>query len=714
MLKTKSKNVAFTITAKNRLPSAMICRDTFVRYNPGVEFFTFFADLVTDKEDVQLLLDAGPIIGCHELKSMSRFKTSNKLEEMAYKYDVVEFCTAVKPFIIEYLMWCGYDKVLFFDPDICFFDSVGQLYEILETYQCILTPHILSPMPPDGKHQTDVEILSCGVYNLGFGGWSLSQDVIDFMGWWQTQLQSYCYHDVQHHMFVDQYWMDFAPAFLKTFIVKHPGYNTAYWNLHERQLAFKNNKWTVNDRPLVFYHYSGLDYCNPKVISIHQNRFNLDNRPELSKLFFNYMKQLYTYDALELIKLPYYFNTSKDTPLDDNRKHNYTDVFQRTANPWVADNISDRFGINIIGYFPYVSGVADVARHFVKKIYSTGIPYTICPVVTTKPALQPDEHYEYALYYANHPSHDTSIFFVNLDQIKLVQEIQPNLRKKRNIGIFWWEIEDDLPFQENLSCVDEIICFTKFTYDIFKKFASSKEIHKLPYPFVNPKQGMFNDNVAYCKERLGLSPDDFVFYTNFDYASSYERKNPMATLEAFAWAHKGKPKVKLLVKTLNSALYPAESRAFELTCKSLGIDNQVTLIQNHISVIDLQAMMNMCDVYVSLHRSEGCGLSVLEALYFGKPVIATGYGGNMEFMNENNSLVVEYEKIKIDRNIFTVYREGGTWAEPSINDAANKMQSIVRDKSLYKKVSEKARQSVIDYADMHKFNEEFYNLLIGA
>jgi glycosyltransferase involved in cell wall biosynthesis len=146
----------------------------------------------------------------------------------------------------------------------------------------------------------------------------------------------------------------------------------------------------------------------------------------------------------------------------------------------------------------------------------------------------------------------------------------------------------------------------------------------------------------------------------------------------------------------------------------LGIDNQVTLIQNHISVIDLQAMMNMCDVYVSLHRSEGCGLSVLEALYFGKPVIATGYGGNMEFMNENNSLVVEYEKIKIDRNIFTVYREGGTWAEPSINDAANKMESIVRDKSIYKKISEKARQSVIDYADMHKFNEEFYNLLIGA
>jgi glycosyltransferase involved in cell wall biosynthesis len=715
MLRVKNKNVAFTITAKNRLPSAMICRDTFLEQNPDADFITFFADQTTSHNDIALLREAGPLIGCNELKQLATFKKTNKFEEMAYKYDVVEFCTAVKPFCIEYLFWSGYEKVLYFDPDIVFFEPVESLYDALTRYQCVLTPHITSPMPVDNKRQNDMEILSCGAYNLGFGGWSLSQEVLDFIAWWQNQMKVYCFHDVHHHMFVDQYWMGFAPCFLETYIVKHPGCNAAYWNLHERQYEFKRGKWYVNDKPLIFYHYSGLDYFNPYNISRHQNRFNLNNRPELSKLFFNYVKQLYNYDALERIGLPYYYDTVHDTRLDENRKFQVADAFGKQANPWLVDKkhfkdtTSTKPGINIIGYFPYIAGTGEVARNLTQKVYSTGIAYVLHPVQTQKVGIRPEEEYEYSLYYSQVPGHDTSIFCINLDQISYLKDQKPFLFTDRNIGVFWWELEDTLPFSENLECVDELLCFTKFTADIFKKF-TNKPVHKLPYPFIAPKPGTFNNDSEFCKRKLGLE-GDFVFYFNFDYASSYERKNPVGLLKAFAKVAKGRKKVRLVIKTLNAELFPREATNLDFTCKELAIDDKVLIIDGPMPKADLLALTSMCDCYISLHRSEGGGLGILEALYLGKPVVATAYGGNMEFMDSNNSLPVMYSTVQLPSDVFNVYKAGGTWADPYLDDAVTKMIMVVENKKFRAELGGRATQSIVEYADMLKFNEAFYKIM---
>jgi glycosyltransferase involved in cell wall biosynthesis len=716
MLRTKSKKVAFTISAKNRLPSAMICRDSFLEHNPEVDFVIFFADLLTSYDNIPLLREAAPLIACSELKQVIGLHRNAKLEEMAYKYDVVEFCTSIKPFCIEYLFWRGYENVLYFDPDVLFFESVQPLYDALGECHCVLTPHITSPIPLDNKLQNDGQILSSGVYNLGVGGWSASQPVLEFIRWWQNKLKDYCYHDVNHHMFVDQYWMNYAPCFLDTKIIKHPGYNAAYWNLHERNYEYKQGKWYVNGEPLVFYHYSGLDYFNPTIISRYQNRFNLENRPELSKLFFNYIKQLYLYDGPERITLPYYYNTACDTKLDDKRKHKVAEAFSKQANPWLADKrfftdtTTTKPGLNIVGYFPYMIGTAEAARNFTQKIYSAGIPYALHPIQIQRVGIRPEEEYEYALYYSQVPGHDTTIFFVNLDQIGHVQEHKPFLFSKRNIGVFWWELEDNLPFSENLSCVDELICFTKFMQEILTKF-TKKKVHKLPYPFVAPRPGSFNTDSAFCKRKLGLSENDFVYYFNFDYNSSYERKNPVGVLKAFAGVAKSAKKARLVIKTLNSETFPRESTNLDFTCKELNIDDRVSIIDGPMTKTDLLALTAMCDCYISLHRSEGCGLGILEALYLGKPVVATGYGGNMEFMNETNSLPVAYQKTRLPSDVFDIYKAGSVWAEPDIADATSKMLQVIKDKKLAAEIGQHAAASIIEYADMLNFNEALYKVL---
>jgi glycosyltransferase involved in cell wall biosynthesis len=693
MLKTNSKTVVFTISAKNRLPSAMVCRDTFKEYNSDIDFVTFLCDGLNDDDDVGLVSKVDSLIAVNELKQMPFFNTCNKLEEMAYKYDIVEYCTAIKPFCIEYLMWSGYDKVLYFDPDIEFFDKIKGINDTLNEYNCVLTPHITSPY----KQENEINILNAGVYNLGFCAFSLSQTVIDFLHWWQQKLMDYCFRDVNKHMFVDQYWMSLAPSFLHTYILKHPGCNVAYWNLHEREFKYENGKWFVNHAPLVFYHYSGLNYNNPYYISVYQTKYKLSNRPELTKLFQDYLQKIDSKDGIKYINKKYFY--------DEQERSKYIKTFTKTSNPWI--NKQSDVGINIIGYFPYIIGTAEVARNFVQKINSTGIPYALYPLRTTAPTINLQEEQEFRLWYTNELKYDISIFFVNLDQISLLKTKQPELFKRKNIGVFWWEAEGEIPYYENMACVDILLCFSNYTYRLFKHKFGGKT-YKLPYPFIAPKQGQFNADITLCKKRLHIEPDEFVFYFNFDYASSIDRKNPCATIKAFAQAYKENTKSRLVIKTLNAERYPNDAKKLNEACNKYGVDDKVLLIEGPLSKSDIHALTNMCDCYISLHKSEGCGIGILHAMYFGKPVIATAYGGAMDVMNESNSLPVEYKKETLTENIFKVYRKGNIWANPNIDDATEKMIKIMKDESLRKNLSRQAHNSMVDYSNMQKFNSEFY------
>jgi hypothetical protein len=213
---------------------------------------------------------------------------------MCDRYDITELNTAIKPFFINYFFKTkkDIDSVIYFDPDIEIFDKLTGLEEGLAENNVILTPHFYTPIF-DKKTRTEQQMFVNGIYNLGFLAVSRSEETDKFMHWWMTKLKTECYMDIQNGMFVDQLYCNMVPLYFEGVkIDKYPGYNISYWNLHERNFTFENGKYFVNGEPLVFYHFSGINIKDPQNISRWQDRFDLNNRPDLAEIFKSYRAQL--------------------------------------------------------------------------------------------------------------------------------------------------------------------------------------------------------------------------------------------------------------------------------------------------------------------------------------------------------------------------------------------------------------------------------------
>lgn len=199
-----------------------------------------------------------------------------------FKYSLLELSTAIKPFIIEALARRGYTRILYFDPDIRLYHSLDGLQRLLDTHEIVLTPHITEGYADD-RRPGDREILQCGTYNLGFAAFRWTPATERFVRWWQRKLTDDCVVDFARGLFVDQKWMEFAPSFVaSTHICRDPGWNVAYWNLPSRSLARTAAGVTVNDAPLVFYHFSGF-HPERGVFSNYQDRYTLATLPPALK-----------------------------------------------------------------------------------------------------------------------------------------------------------------------------------------------------------------------------------------------------------------------------------------------------------------------------------------------------------------------------------------------------------------------------------------------
>jgi len=169
----------------------------------------------------------------------------------------------------------------------------------------------------------------------------------------------------------------------------------------------------------------------------------------------------------------------------------------------------------------------------------------------------------------------------------------------------------------------------------------------------------------------GWDVKEFVFLFIFDFFSYFERKNPLALMYAFLKAFSPEEKVRLVIKCNNSSFDPS---CFE-RMKEQARGANISIIDKYLYRDEINALVAHCDCYVSLHRSEGFGLTLAEAMYLGKPVIATGYSGNMDFMNTDNSYPVKYKLVPIEKDIGP-YKKGCLWAEPDARHAAELMRYV--------------------------------------
>ncbi len=246
--------IIFTSVCANYIPKAKVLARSVKRYHPDAKFIVcllereipHFAENFEYFDEVILAKEIG-------IKNFDNF---------IFQHSIVEASTAVKGEFFRYLMdrFPEESNLIYLDPDIEVYGCLDELVKSLEKNSIVLVPHLTDPEKNiDAVMDNELSALQHGVFNLGF--LAVNNDKIgrEFIEWWANRLRMFCYDDIPRGIFTDQKWIDLAPCFFDVFILKHPGYDTAPWNLSTRKITKNENIFLVNGVPLRFFHFSGFD-----------------------------------------------------------------------------------------------------------------------------------------------------------------------------------------------------------------------------------------------------------------------------------------------------------------------------------------------------------------------------------------------------------------------------------------------------------------------
>lgn len=349
---------------------------------------------------------------------------------------------------------------------------------------------------------------------------------------------------------------------------------------------------------------------------------------------------------------------------------------------WTDDGRDPR-GVNLVGYLAFDKSLGDVARRLEAGLAAADVPHgslhyhrSGSPMSAETPVLT------HGLRYA------TNVIVVNADQFPLLHVDHAALWSgRRTIGYWFWDVAFiPSPMVETLQLVDELWVATEFAAGAFRK-VTDKPVRVVDIPVPQPRAS------SATRSDLGLPVDRFLFLMTFDHLSVTERKNPVGAVRAFrdAFPTPSSDGPVLVVKTVNAKQRWAEHDAILLAAS--GRDD-IVVIDRHVTRGDQMAYTAHADCLVSLHRAEGLGLHLMEAMWLGTPIIATRYSGNLHFMNDDNSLLIDYELVGVTggEGYFPPEAE---WADPDLSQASLAMRQLVAEPSLC------ARLAAAGLASMH-------------
>jgi glycosyltransferase involved in cell wall biosynthesis len=305
-----------TIAARNYLPSVELLAASCRSLHPETPFTFLALDAFASDEFRDLPFEV--------LTPDALDLPGETFQRMATYYSVTELATAVKPTLLRGLL-AETDVVMYLDPDVELFASVSSLFDLADRHGIALTPHVLTPIPRDGLDIAEESIFLSGQFNLGFI--AVSTAARDFLDYWEERTRLFAVVDPGSGYFTDQRWVDAVPTLFAHHVVRDPGCNVAYWNLHERHLDIEpDGSWSVDGVPLRFFHFSGHDYREPLVLSRHVRgvpRVRVDHQPMLRRMLRERSDRVALASSREH-PAPYRWErTTNGTRLDPQLRHMY-------------------------------------------------------------------------------------------------------------------------------------------------------------------------------------------------------------------------------------------------------------------------------------------------------------------------------------------------------------------------------------------------------
>lgn len=349
-------------------------------------------------------------------------------------------------------------------------------------------------------------------------------------------------------------------------------------------------------------------------------------------------------------------------------------------------------GITLIGNFTGASSNCKTNRDFARSLRDAGIPFqtfdiggaSMIPGGDYQELLTPEK--EFRLHRYSHV-------------IEMFKSPLPRELVSRRARIAFWEGEHGIlavwPF---LAGPDPVIGMSDFNVEYFQTDLTESKTYKILYPLrkvdveLTPSEDV--------RRRYGFAADDFIVFFNFDFGS-YHRKNPKATIRAFAAGLSDHPHARLVFKTMGANAHVDQLAELKSLAAELGVAERLTIITDYLPHAELYSLTAACDVYISLHRGEGFGLGMAEAMLFGKPVIATDWSASTEFVKPGSAVPIPYRLVPVrPEEYFVAMKE---WAEADVDAAAAALRHLCDDSAYCAEIGARGKAFVEDHFSLANF-----------
>jgi glycosyltransferase involved in cell wall biosynthesis len=360
----------------------------------------------------------------------------------------------------------------------------------------------------------------------------------------------------------------------------------------------------------------------------------------------------------------------------------------------------------VAGFFRSASGIGEAARACFRALTTAGLsPSAVDLTVPIAPA---DLAPEIPLSAFPGDRHGSLLLHVNPPEMlaALAQLDFLGGRHWRVIGCWAWELPTfPTGWERGFELVSDIWVPSVFTAEALRKHRQAPAVAVIPHA-IDPPAGIVAD-----RARFGIGPNVFAALTTADALSSFARKNPLGAIDAFRRAFGDRTDVQLIVKTRNLAHSPATAKFIK---EAIGGSSNIRLLDGTLAEADRWSLLRSVDALISLHRAEGFALGPAEAMSLGKPVIATGWSGNLDFMAAGSALLVDYELIPV-LDPFGVYSDPtARWAEPNIAQAAELLRRVAAEPAWSAAIGDAGRRQVATVCDPRKVGSEMARLLAAT